>query len=311
MDIHFESGFSLAEALEIVYNDDIEGNIFVEPPDPNVDTDEDSGDEDAGGLVDNLTSRQLRAGVEIRLANNKRIGVNHDDTQPQIEDVGSIISEEAKSWIAQRIAEKSRDEPQWISGDFEESVSTFPKPNYSKYQEMSITDIFEQFVNQRFIEHLVDESRRYALFLNCPVFNITADEIRCFIAILFVSGYNDLPSKRHYWDSNDDMKNYAVSQSMRRDRFLQICRFGKNPKSNNEYEKLFRKAASPLLLMLDELPNEKKKRYSLYIDNLFSGPALYSFLKFRGCSAIGTIRENRIPKECPLTTKTVLRVWIF
>ncbi|KAJ8930781.1 hypothetical protein NQ314_016384, partial [Rhamnusium bicolor] len=138
---------------------------------------------------------------------------------------GSIISEEAKSWIAQRIAEKSRDEPQWISGDFEESVSTFPKPNYSKYQEMSITDIFKQFVNQRFIEHLVDESRRYALFLNYSDSNITADEIRCFIAILFVSGYNDLPSKRHYWDSNDDMKNYAVSQSMRRDRFLQICRF--------------------------------------------------------------------------------------
>ncbi|KAK9720455.1 hypothetical protein QE152_g22049 [Popillia japonica] len=30
---------------------------------------------------------------------------------------------------------------------------------------------------------------------------------------------------------------------------------------------------------------------------------LFSFLKFRGYSAIGTIRENRIPKECPLLDK--------
>jgi DNA excision repair protein ERCC-6 len=46
-----------------------------------------------------------------------------------------------------------------------------------------------------------------------------------FLAILYLSGYNNLPSKRHYWDSSDDLKNIAVNQAMRRDRFLQICRF--------------------------------------------------------------------------------------
>lgn len=40
------------------------------------------------------------------------------------------------------------------------------------------------------------------------------------------------------------------------------------------------------------------------MDNLFSSPALFSFLRFRGYSAIGTIRDNRIPKNCPLTNKT-------
>lgn len=71
----------------------------------------------------------------------------------------------------------------------------------------------------------MEETKRYALFLNFADPKITADEIRCFIAILYVSGYNNLPSKRHYWDSNEDMRNYAVAKSMRRDRFLQICRF--------------------------------------------------------------------------------------
>lgn len=78
---------------------------------------------------------------------------------------------------------------------------------------------FEQFIDQEFNNHLVNETCRYALFINWADPNITA------IAILFISGYNNLPSKRHYWDSNDDMRNYAVSQSMPRDRFLQICRF--------------------------------------------------------------------------------------
>lgn len=30
-------------------DDDFEGDIFIEPPEPNVDTDEDSGDDDGGG----------------------------------------------------------------------------------------------------------------------------------------------------------------------------------------------------------------------------------------------------------------------
>ncbi|KAG5864277.1 hypothetical protein JTB14_021252 [Gonioctena quinquepunctata] len=44
------------------------------------DTDEDSGEEDNGGLVDNLTFRQLRANAEIRLPNNDRVGVEWSDS---------------------------------------------------------------------------------------------------------------------------------------------------------------------------------------------------------------------------------------
>ncbi|KAJ8948221.1 hypothetical protein NQ314_008458 [Rhamnusium bicolor] len=47
----------------------------------------------------------------------------------------------------------------------------------------------------------------------------------CFIAILIVSGYNTLPSKRMYWDMNDDVKNILVSNEMRRNQFLQIQRY--------------------------------------------------------------------------------------
>ncbi|KAG5863296.1 hypothetical protein JTB14_020643 [Gonioctena quinquepunctata] len=90
---------------------------------------------------------------------------------------------------------------------------------------MSAVEIFEQFIDTEIIEYFVNESRRYALFLNRPDPKISGDEIRCFIAILIVSGYNNLPSKRDYWDSGDDMRNAAVFQAMRRNRFLDMCRF--------------------------------------------------------------------------------------
>lgn len=47
--------------------------------------------------------------------------------------------------------------------------------------------------------------------------------IRYIMTILYISGYNNFPSKHHYW--GDDKKHIAVSQSMRRNKFLQIRRF--------------------------------------------------------------------------------------
>jgi hypothetical protein len=83
---------------------------------------------------------------------------------------------------------------------------------------------------------------------------------------------------------------------------------GKNLKSNSDYEKLFGKAASPLLVLLDEIPDYKRKlKYNIYMEIYFRVPHYFHFLRFRGYSAIGTIRENRIPKNCPLTNKTIFK----
>lgn len=72
------------------------------------------------------------------------------------------------------------------------------------------------------------------------------------------------------------------------------------------YEQLFGKAASPLLVLIDGISTEKRLlNYSLYMDNLFSGKNLHSFLKYCGYSSIGTIRENRVPKDCPLQNKKI------
>ncbi|KAG5893887.1 hypothetical protein JTB14_001072 [Gonioctena quinquepunctata] len=63
MDIRWPRGFSLSQAMDMLKEDDnLLANvdeIFVEPSDTNVDTDEDSANEDEGGMVCNLNDTLL------------------------------------------------------------------------------------------------------------------------------------------------------------------------------------------------------------------------------------------------------------
>lgn len=47
----FWNCLSLSETMDVLLNDEIEGDIFIELPQLNIDTDEDSGDKDG---VDNM-----------------------------------------------------------------------------------------------------------------------------------------------------------------------------------------------------------------------------------------------------------------
>ncbi|KAF5285607.1 hypothetical protein FQA39_LY16576 [Lamprigera yunnana] len=80
----YKPGFSLSDALDIIFAyDDIANQVdevFIEPPETTVDTDENSAEEDQGGMFHNLTGRQLRAPVEIRLIDNTRINTNKHES---------------------------------------------------------------------------------------------------------------------------------------------------------------------------------------------------------------------------------------
>jgi len=106
-----------------------------------------------------------------------------------------LTPEKSLKWLEAKKKSKqiSRWE-KWADFDVEKPV-LFPVLDYLKYKNMSATIIIEQFIDTEIIEHLLLETRRYALFLNCPNPNISAEEIRVFIAILFVSGNNNLLSK--------------------------------------------------------------------------------------------------------------------
>lgn len=358
--------------------------IFITPPEASELTDEDSAEEDEGGLLDNLGRNQLSAPAEVVLENNQRI--SGQPFYEEEEEVQQVNAEEVQD--VQPPHKKPKFTFKWIDGDIVSNIPTQPKPNYSQFHNKTVVEVFEMFLDDTIINLFVEESNRYAGFINCPPPNITKEEIRCFIGILFLTGYVVLPGKRFYWDTGSDMNNKLVSEAMRRDRFIQIMRFlhctdnskldkkdkmcklrpfidllksnflkhfvpvehlnydeamvkyfgrhsckqyikgkpirfgykvwclntdfgylvnfevyqGSSPNSNDFYKSQYGACAAPLVKMLDELPNQTF-RHNIYFDNLFTGFPLLCHLRERGYGATGTMRENRLPKSCPITDK--------
>lgn len=376
----------------MAYSDDIDvTDIFIEPPDCGILSDEDSGEEDGGGLIDNLPGSQLRAGAELKFSDGNRIGgccelQENEDVSPLSEDVSRIMSVE-------NFQRPNLQDIEWIQGDFFLNQQVFRKTSYTNYEDTTPVELFEKFLDDTIMNLLIEQSRKYALYLNHSDPKISIEEVKCFLAILILSGYNELPGKRFYWDMASDMRNELVYNSMRRNRFLEICRFihfadntepdtrdkiwklrpimdkvknnclkffepeehlcydesmvkyygrhgckqfirgkpirfgykmwclntpsgyvinfemyqGNNPRKSEEYEKLFGKSAAPLVTMLNELVAVKGFHpYKLYFDNLFTGVNLLKFLRDNGYQATGTVRENRMPKNCPISNKKTM-----
>jgi len=65
------------------------------------------------------------------------------------------------------------------------------------------------------------------MFLNIKNPEITVQEMKVFIGILIMSGYNTLSGKRFYWDQMYDTRNELVYRAMRRDRLFTIMRLRK------------------------------------------------------------------------------------
>lgn len=83
--------------------------------------------------------------------------------------------------------------------DFDSSVhSDFPQEDYSWFMDLLCTEIFEQLVDNEIITFLINENKRHALFKNCLDPKISMDEMKCFIGILLLTGYNSFPTRQNY-----------------------------------------------------------------------------------------------------------------
>ncbi|KAF2888750.1 hypothetical protein ILUMI_17423 [Ignelater luminosus] len=292
----------------------------------------------------------------------------------------------------------TRRDQKWSDGDLVDPIKKdtyFPKDCLDKYKNMIPVEIFELFIDEEVVTVFVTETKKYALSKNKSNMNVHSEEIKAFLGILILSGYNALPGKKCYWNTRSDMKNKLVSECMQRDRFLfitkyfhvgdnsNIChgdrlfqlrplitllkaRFIKNivrcefldydesmvkcfgphpckqfipgksirfgykvwclnthygylvnfeiyqgkstPVTNPECDQVFGKATAPVISFLDELPDATKSYpYHIVTDNLFTSLNLLKHLSERGYSGTGTIRKNRIPKDCILPSNEQIK----
>ena len=54
---------------------------------------------------------------------------------------------------------------------------------------------------------------------------VSVEEMRTFIGILLLSGYNSVPRRRLYWSNKPETRNELVAQSMQRNRFDKIMKY--------------------------------------------------------------------------------------
>lgn len=201
------------EILDMLMEDDDEQEIYIEPPDVRDLTDEDSGDENLDGNcnADKLSRGQLMAPAELRPRNRE---VSDD---PQDESANRLPSVEPRTTAVKR--RKVTKSIMWTKGNKSGSCSIFPEGNYSKYSNFSPVELFELFFNEDILQHVQTEMTKYSLKRNWPDVQVQISELKIFLAILLLTGYNTLPQKHMYWSKSDDVYNSAVANAMRRDRF--------------------------------------------------------------------------------------------
>lgn len=221
-------------------------SIFTEPPAPDAASDGDSGPEDEAGTIDNLSRGLLSAPI-----------VQDNDTALENPPTGS---------------------DEWKENDLK--VPFFVDAGIENEPDgKSPVELFECFWDNDMIQQMCSTSVLYAVQSGNTSFQVSEDEMRCFVAILLVSGYNNVPARKNYWENAPDIQNIAIKNAMRRDRFIEIMKYlhfthDFTPDSTDKYWKL--------RLISDKL-QEKFLKHAYYDKYLSYDESMIKYYGRHGC----------------------------
>jgi len=120
----------------------------------------------------------------------------------------------------------------WENGEKDMSVHFQEAEDLEKLEDMfpllvNHTDgeLFSLFFNEAICKHIIKESKRYANMKNDHNFNFGTDDLHHFLAIIFISGYNQRQQEWMYWSKEKDIECPIISSIMSSKRFKSIKRF--------------------------------------------------------------------------------------
>ena len=214
--------FSLNDALDTLNKDNkwAGADIFIAPPDDANCSAEDSADEEDPQMY-NLSKKQLLADCELRLHNG-----DDDDNSDGIEEA----AEEEKTKDEKKNNWKESESDNKKQHDIREQIKNFDVPENVKMQELdnanhnwTHTRLFELYFDDEVMDFIIQKTNEYAIEKGVVGWvPIERGSLRCFLAILILSGYVQLPSYRMFWEEAPDVQNNLVKGAMSRNRFTQI-----------------------------------------------------------------------------------------
>lgn len=279
----------MLEEASIAHNT-VEMELFIAPPQNVGElTDEDSADEDQGGTFNNLNPRQLDAEAELVILdyNNDEHRIDEENIEV-LDEVATSSSniimdipcssgfeespktapkEKGKRKLKvkkgeKRVAKKPKVEVErcWVKKDIDENTNIlsfklknemsnlYHKPTFLS-QPLTPLEFFQFFFSDDLIKKIVKETVKYAVQKGAQI-ELGLDEMKLFLGVLIISGYDSKPRRRMYWEEADDVRNILVSKSIRRNKFDHIMKyihFNDNTKINSK-DRLFK--LSPIIKKL-------------------------------------------------------------
>ena len=223
------SGLTVNEALNTLASDRqwVAADLFIAPPDDANCSDEDSADE-ADPQLHNLSKQQLLAQCQLRLRQNDTDEVVELDGDNNIADGSESsnlnnVSSSQNNWKSSNGANEKQ------SG-LREKVQNFKAPKNVHIETLDNENhnwthlrTFELFFDSELVEHIVQMTNQYAIEKGTVGWiPLTISELRCFLGILMLSGYVELPSYRMYWEEAPDVQHSLFKNAMPRNRFSLI-----------------------------------------------------------------------------------------
>ena len=186
-------------------------SVTVLPPTNATDyiTDENSGDEDGAGTINNLPGSMLLARALI------------DDSS--CKNVKNIEEQEGPPNKRKKQTDKPKRD--WVKPDLKSELPEWTSEN-DKVEDLRNKNLtpkgyFELLFGDEVLNLIVDETNWYA-FQKTRNLSVDRPEITCFIGILFSSGYLAPPRRRLYWKNASDTHHDLITNAMRRDKFEAI-----------------------------------------------------------------------------------------
>lgn len=119
-------------------------------------------------------------------------------------------------------------ETKWVKCDAKyntDSSNSEIANNLDSLQGKSVVEIFEEFLSDKLLALVINQSEMYANQKNHPGFRISKEEIKTFIGILLISGYHELPQEDMYWERARDVGVSGVYEAMPKNRFRDVKKF--------------------------------------------------------------------------------------
>ena len=210
----------------------LNADIHLASPEDGYCSDEDSGGEEEGPSINNLSRKQLLANCELHLQSNEMD--EETNVISNAEELANLnkpkTAAKNKSSKYQNSWEEHREQTKNL---LRAQIDAFEPPENEYFTRPDTlnkvwtpVELFSLFFTPEMLEFICDMTNQYAAEADASNWDLLRPaELKCFIAMIMYTSYVRIPSIRMYWEETLDVGQPIIRNAMSRNRFQAILRY--------------------------------------------------------------------------------------